>query len=300
MRSISLKEQLNQGNLIQAPGVFNALSALLVESAGFPAVYMSGAGLAYAELGKPDLGLVFPGEVLDQVERIADRVHIPVIVDGDTGFGGVFNVQRLVRALERRGASAVQIEDQTFPKRCGHLEGKEVIPVTEMLARIHAAVDTRHSDDFLIIARTDAIAVEGVPSAIERMAAYAEAGADVLFADAPPDISTLQVIARQMRGHPLMANMVEGGKTPWVGPMQLFEMGYRLVIYPNSITRRLVPAIQEVLVALRSTGSTESLVTDMVSFTELNRLLGRDAMIDQEEHWRRQSLTTAENQKEDH
>ncbi len=283
---MSLRTRLESGSFIQAPGVFDALGALLVAQAGFEAAYVSGAGLAYTQLGRPDLGLVFAEELLSQVERITDRVDIPVIVDADTGFGGVLNVQRLVRALDRRGVSAVQLEDQVFPKRCGHLDGKEVVSPEEMLARLKAALDTRSRDDLLIIARTDAVAVEGVDSAIDRLLAYREAGADILFADAPTDPVMMRKISHAVAPAPAMANMVEGGKTPILTVTELKRMGFRLVIYPNSMTRRMVFAARELLTTLKNEGTTSGLADIMTHFAELNRTLGRDELSALEDRWR--------------
>lgn len=283
---MSLKQRLTQSPIIQAPGVYDALGASLVEQAGFEAAYVSGAGLAYTQLGRPDLGLVFAEEVLSQVERITDRINIPVIVDADTGFGGVLNVQRLVRALDRRGVSAVQIEDQTFPKRCGHLDGKQVVSPDEMLARLKAALDTRSRDDLLVIARTDAVAVEGVDAAIDRLLAYREIGADILFADALTDQGMMRKISQAVAPAPIMANMVEGGKTPILTVTELQRMGFRLVIYPNSLTRRLIFAARELLTTLKNEGTTLGLTEVMVDFSELNRALGRDELSALEDHWR--------------
>lgn len=284
--TLTLKARLSHAGIIQAPGVFDALGALLVEQAGFEAVYVSGAGLAYTQLGRPDLSLVYPGELLAQVERITDRVQIPVIVDADTGFGGVLNIQRIVRAFDRMGVSAIQIEDQVFPKRCGHLDGKEVVSQEEMLARISAAVDTRSRDDLLVIARTDAAAVEGVQSALHRLHAYREAGADILFADAPTDRSTMKDIVQAARPLPAMANMVEGGKTPFLSAGELEAVGFRVVIYPNSITRRIVYATQELLQTLKDQGTTQPLADVMVPFAELNQRLGRAELSAWEERWK--------------
>lgn len=283
--TLTLKTRISRPGIIQAPGVFDALGALLVEQAGFEAVYVSGAGLAYTQLGRPDLGLVYPDELLLQVGRITDRVHIPVIVDADTGFGGVLNIQRIVRALDRFGVSAIQIEDQVFPKRCGHLDGKEVVSSDEMVARIHAAVDTRSRDDLLVIARTDAVAVEGMASAIDRLHTYKEAGADVLFVDAPTDRAMLVDIVEATRPLPAMANMVEGGKTPILSAKELESIGFRLVIYPNSITRRMVQAAQDLLHRLKEQGTTETAGT-MVQFAELNQLLGRAELAAWEDRWK--------------
>ncbi len=284
--TLTLKERLMRPGLIQVPGAFDALGALLVEQAGFEAVYVSGAGLAYTQLGRPDLGLVYPDELLAQVERITDRVRIPVIVDADTGFGGVLNIQRIVRALDRYGVSAIQIEDQVFPKRCGHLDGKEVVPEEEMIARIRAAVDTRSRNDLLVIARTDAVAVQGLQSALNRLQAYREAGADVLFVDAPTDRAMMADIVQAAQPLPAMANMVEGGKTPILSASELEAIGFRLAIYPNSLTRRMVYAGRDLLLHLKEQGTTDTVGDVMVQFAELNQLLGRAELAALEDRWK--------------
>jgi 2-methylisocitrate lyase-like PEP mutase family enzyme len=283
---MTLKERLLQPGIVQAPGVYDALGAILVEKAGFDALYVSGAGISYTQLGRPDLGMVYPSELLDQVARITDRVSVPVIVDGDTGFGGVLNVHRLVSRLERLGASAIQLEDQVFPKKCGHLDGKELVPAEDMVSRIAAAVDSRHSAEFLIIARTDAIAVEGLPSALDRIAAYGQAGADVLFVEAPTDPEMMRSIVERVSPKPAMANMVEGGKTPFLTAQELEKIGYRMVIYPNSITRRVVHAVQGLLHRLRQDGTTSGAGNEMIQFTELNDLLGRKDLEKLETRWK--------------
>jgi 2-methylisocitrate lyase-like PEP mutase family enzyme len=212
---VSLKARLTTpGPAVHAPGAFDALSALLIEQAGFDAVYLSGASIAYTQLGRPDLGLVSFDHVADVVARICERVNIPLIVDADTGFGNALNVARTVKVFERNGARAIQLEDQTFPKRCGHLAGKGVAPLDDMVGKVHAALDARRSDETLIIARTDAIAVEGFEPAMERALAYADAGADVVFVEAPGDLEQMKRIVATLGQTPAMANMVEGGKTP--------------------------------------------------------------------------------------
>lgn len=286
-----LRERLGQPALIQAPGVYDTLGAILVEQAGFEAVYISGAGIAYSQLGQPDLGLVYPDELISQVARITDRVSIPVIVDGDTGFGGLLNVRRLVRALGRLGVQAVQLEDQAFPKRCGHLDGKEVVPEEEMLARLKAALDSRISDNLLVIARTDALAVEGLDRALERALRYRDVGADVIFVEAPPDRQTIATIGRTLGPGPLMANMVEGGKTPMLTAEELSALGFRLVIYPNSLTRRFVYVAQQFLSLIRESGTTIGATDEMVMFSDLNRLLGRSELEAWESRWKDLAVT---------
>ncbi|MCX7151580.1 MAG: isocitrate lyase/PEP mutase family protein, partial [Proteobacteria bacterium] len=215
MTPITLRQRLTQPGLVLAPGVYDALSALLVEQAGFEAAYLSGASIAYTRLGRPDIGLVSASEVANVVENIRERTALPLIVDADTGFGNALNVMRTVKTFERAGASALQLEDQTLPKRCGYLDGKTLVTTDEMTGKIRAALDARANSDTLIIARTDAVAVEGLEAALERAERYLEAGADVLFIEALRDAGQMQQALSRFAGRaPLLANMVEGGKTP--------------------------------------------------------------------------------------
>ena len=225
--------------ILIAPGVYDALTALIAERAGFEALYVSGAGIAYTRLGRPDIGLVGMSEVVQTVALIRDRVGAHLIVDADTGYGNALNVQRTVRLLERAGANAIQIEDQDFPKRCGHLDDKALIPAEEMAGKIKAAVDARASSDTLIIARTDAVAVEGFDRALARSELYREAGADVLFVEAPRQRDELSRITQRLgkgasKSVPLMVNMVEGGKTPMLPAGELESLGFALVIFPGA------------------------------------------------------------------
>lgn len=259
--------------IVVAPGAYDALTARLVERAGFPAVYLSGAGVSYTHLARPDLGLVTMTEMLARATAITAAVGIPVIADGDTGFGNALSVQRTVRAYEAAGLAGIQLEDQTFPKRCGHLEGKEVISVQEMAGKVRAAVDARRDDDFVVIARTDALATHGLSEALERLRRYAEAGADVLFADGPTTLDELRAIPPALP-RPAMANMVEGGRTPALSATALAELGFRLVIFPNSLVRLFARQGAALLEALRLSGSTVGSRDRMLSFEELNLVLG--------------------------
>lgn len=268
-----LRTLLATKEIVVAPGVNDALTARLVEIAGFPAVYLSGAGVSYTHLARPDLGLVTMDEMLARARAITDSVGIPVIADGDTGFGNALNVQRTVRAYEAAGLAAIQLEDQTFPKRCGHLEGKEVVSATEMEGKIRAAVDARRDDSFVVIARTDAIATNGLDEALERLGRYAEAGADVLFADGPTTIEELRAIPPALP-RPAMTNMVEGGRTPQLPAGELAAFGYRLVIFPNSLVRLFARQGADLLNELRDSGTTTAAGDRMLSFEELNMLLG--------------------------
>jgi len=260
---------------VVAPGAFNALFARLIEEAGFDAVYLSGAGVANALLGQPDLGLVTMSEMVMVAERICEVVDVPVIADGDTGYGGVHNVARTVAAYERAGVAAIQIEDQQFPKRCGHFEGKEVVSANEMVERVVAARRARSGDDgIVIIARTDAAAVEGIDSAIARARTYGEAGADVLFVEAPSSGDELAMVAGELGDWPLVANMVEFGKTPLLSAEELGDLGFSLILFPGSVTRTVTLAARETLDELRSTGTTMGRLDAMATFDEVNRVVG--------------------------
>lgn len=277
---ISLKTRLAQDRALLAPGAFDALSALLIEQAGMEAVYVSGASLAYTQLGRPDIGLLSLDHIADAVARMADRVSLPLIVDADTGFGNALNAARTVRVLERAGANAIQIEDQDFPKRCGHLDGKSLIPAAEMVGKLRAALDARRSEDTLIVARTDAIGVEGVERALERAHLYAETGVDVLFVEAPGDETGMRRVVAEL-GHkiPLLANMVEGGKTPLMSLDQLSEIGFRLVILPGAMVRMLIPAVEDFLASIRQNGGTRAFSGRMTDLKGVNARVGLTEML---------------------
>src|SRR5262245_39639651 len=229
-----LRELLSSPNVIQAPGAYDCLSARLIEAAGFPMVYMTGFGTSAAYLGRPDVGLLGMSEMVDNARRIADAVTVPVIADADTGYGNAINVIRTVQAYERAGVAGIHIEDQTAPKKCGHLEGKQLIPAAEMAQKLRAAVDARTSPDFVIIARTDARTVDGLDAALERALIYRDAGADILFVEAPESEREIETIAQELSGTPLLFNWAEGGKTPPVSLETLRQLGFRIVIFPIS------------------------------------------------------------------
>ena len=276
-RTKHLGSLLSRPEIVVAPGVYDALGALLVAEAGFETAYLSGASIAYARFGKPDLGLLSLDDVAATLAAISGRVNLPIIVDADTGFGNALNVIQTVKRLEREGAAAIQLEDQTFPKRCGHLGGKSVIATGEMTGKIRAAVDARQNPDTLIIARTDAVAVEGIDAALDRAERYAEAGADMLFVEAPGSKSDLQRIVDRFAGRPaVMANMVEGGMTPALTAADLGAMGVSLVIFPGGLARATVFMVREYLASLRQNGSTDPYRARMVDFYGLNDLLGTD------------------------
>ncbi len=281
MTDINLRTRLTHAPILVAPGVYDPLTALIAERAGFEALYVSGAAIAYTRLGRPDIGLVSMSEVVEIVALIRDRVQVHLVVDADTGYGNALNVGRTVRLLERAGANAIQLEDQDFPKRCGHLDDKVLIPAAEMAGKVKAAIDARASDKTLIIARTDAVAVEGFDRAVERAALYREAGADMLFIEAPRKRDELSRIGASMgKATPLMANMVEGGKTPLMAASELQELGFAFVIFPGAIVRALAKAAEDFYGSLKAHGSTEPFRTRMFDFDALNRLIGTPEMLE--------------------
>jgi len=280
MTPITLRQRLTQPGLILAPGVYDALSALLVEQAGFEAAYLSGASIAYTRLGRPDIGLVSASEVANVVENIRERTALPLIVDADTGFGNALNVMRTVKTFERAGASALQLEDQTLPKRCGHFDGKTLVTTDEMTGKIRAALDARASRDTLIIARTDAVAVEGLEAALERAERYLEAGADVLFIEALRDAGQMQQALKRFAGRaPLLANMVEGGKTPILSASELERLGYRIAIFPGGTVRALASALKDYFSSLKAHGTTTPYRERMLDFDQLNEVIGTPQML---------------------
>ncbi len=256
-----------RGNPLLLPGVPNALTARVIESVGFEAVYVSGAGMTNAYLGAPDVGLLTLSELTAQVAAIRDAIGLPIVVDADTGFGNALNVQRTVRALERAGANAIQIEDQVAPKRCGHFDGTSVIDIAEMVGKVHAAVDARSDADLLIIARTDARAELGIDESCDRVRRYLEAGADVAFVEAPRTLSEVAAIPRNVPGCHLI-NMVEGGLTPILPLHDLSELGYAIILYANTIMRAAIPAMQKAAAALHKEGSSLSLIDDIASWED--------------------------------
>jgi len=276
----SLHARLARKPVVVAPGVYDAFTALVAAQAGFATLYVSGAAIAYTRLGRPDIGLVSMSEVAQTVAMIRDRVASHLIVDADTGYGNALNVARTVREFERVGANAIQIEDQDFPKRCGHLDGKALIPAAEMCGKLRAALDARRARDTLIIARTDAIAVEGFDRAIERAVMYGESGADMLFVEAPKTRDDLARMAGALSGSaPLMANMVEGGKTPPLSAAELEAIGFALVIFPGGIVRAFGHLASEYYASLAKHGSSEPFRSRMLDFAGLNDLIGTPELL---------------------
>jgi 2-methylisocitrate lyase-like PEP mutase family enzyme len=275
-----LRHYLGRATTLQVPGVYDGLSALLVEQAGFECAFLSGACLSFARFGRPDMGLVTAGEVAETVAVLRDRIALPLIVDIDTGFGNALNVQRTVRDFERAGASALQMEDQVAPKRCGHMAGKAVVTAREMVGKIRAALDARVDADTVIIARTDALGVNGFEDALERAERYLEAGADALFIEAPATIEQMHEIGRRFAARvPLVHNLVEGGNSPLQSAAQLESLAYRVALYPAALLHGFTPRAQQLLEVIRRTGSTESVRDTLYELNDMNRLLGAPELL---------------------
>jgi 2-methylisocitrate lyase-like PEP mutase family enzyme len=273
-----LRELLARRNLLIAPGAFDGLSARLVEQAGFEAVYLSGGAVARSA-ALPDLGLMTMSEVIERARQVVAAVKIPVVADADTGYGNALSVVRTVREFERAGVAAIHIEDQVTPKRCGHLDGKALVSAAEMAGKLRAALDARHQA--LIMARSDAIAVEGLEAALERGERYLEAGIDVLFIEAPQSEAQMKAVtARFAKRVPLLANMVEGGKTPILDAKSLAELGYRIAIFPGGLARFLARSAQDYFAALKRDGTTAALRERMLDFDGLNRIIGTPQMLE--------------------
>jgi 2-methylisocitrate lyase-like PEP mutase family enzyme len=275
----NLRTRLARKPIVVAPGVYDALSAHLAEQAGFSTLYVSGAGIAYTRLARPDIGLVAMSEVADTIAMIRDRVSANLVVDADNGYGNALNVSRTIRLFERAGANAIQLEDQALPKRCGHLDNKILIPADEMVGKVKAALDARHSRETLVVARTDAIAVEGFEQAIARAVSYREAGADVLFVEAPKTRAELERIPPAIKDVPLMANMVEGGKTPSLAAAELEAIGFSLVIFPGGIVRAVARVTSEFYASLAEHGTSEPFRDRMYDFVTLNNVIGTPQLI---------------------
>jgi 2-methylisocitrate lyase-like PEP mutase family enzyme len=281
----ALKAKLVERRALLVPGVPNALTALIAADLGYEAVYVTGAGVTNMNLGMPDLGLITLSELAAPVRAIREMIDLPIIVDADTGFGNAVNVHRTVKTLEHAGASAIQLEDQVFPKKCGHFAGKDVIPLEEMLPKIRAAVDARSDPDFLIIARTDARAVVGIDAAIERAAAFVEAGADVTFVEAPESVEEMRAIPQRLKV-PQLANLVVGGKTPVLPQAELKAMGFAVALYANVALQSAVKAMQTVLGALLRDGDLGAVHQQVATFTERQRLVQKPFFDALEEKYR--------------
>lgn len=273
---MSLRARLTRGDILVAPGAYDALTARLLEQAGFEAVYRGGYAASAAAFALPDLGITTLTDMVDHLRRMTSAISVPVIADADTGYGEVPQVIHTVRELEAAGAAAIQFEDQVFPKRCGHMEGKKVIPAEEMVVKLRAALDARRDPETVIIARSDATAVTGLDDAIRRSRLYAEAGADVIFIDAPTSEADLVAIAEGGIDAVLMVNVSEHGKTPDLGAQRFQELGFGLVIYPSSTLFAAAQSTKDLAAALMVEGSTQSVVPRMMPFDEINGILGKD------------------------
>ncbi len=277
-----LQQALAKPAVLKAPGVFDGLSARLVEQAGFELGFVSGAGLAFSRFGIPDLGLISMSEVAQCIALMREISELPLVVDIDTGFGNALNVQRTVRVFERAGASAMQMEDQVMPKRCGHMKGKNVVSCAEMVGKIHAFVDSRSSEQTLLVARTDALGVTGFDDAMERARRYLDAGADLLFIEAPKSLEQMQLIAREFGSKvPLVHNLVEGGASPVASAAQLAELGYRLALYPVALLHVFVPTAQALLQHIKQHGETRQFSQPLLDLNQINQLLDADQLLEQ-------------------
>jgi carboxyvinyl-carboxyphosphonate phosphorylmutase len=273
--SAELRALLAEPAPLIAPGAYDALSARLVEQAGFAAVYMTGFGTSASQIGRPDVGLLSGSEMVDQARRLVDAVDRPVIADADTGYGNAINVIRTVRAYEQAGVAAMQLEDQVMPKKCGHMSGKAVLPVSEMVGKIRAAVEARRDPDLVLIARTDAAAVHGLDDAIARARAFADAGADVLFVEAPTSEDDISRVAEELRDvAPLVFNWAEGGRTPPISLERITELGFSLVLYPIATLLAATSAVRQVLQTIRADGTPIAAMDSLPTFGEFTDLIG--------------------------
>ena len=282
-----LRNRIEQGEFICAPGVFDLISARIADRLEFPALYMTGYGVVASSLGLPDAGLAGYSDMVERVDRIASATSTPVIADGDTGYGGLLNVDHTVRGYERAGACAIQLEDQASPKKCGHTPDRKVIPVEDMVSKIKVALTARESEDFLVIARTDSRTGLGIEEAIRRGQAFADAGADIIFVESPESVEEMAEIGRRIE-KPLLANIVVGGSTPLLSIDELSDMGYQLAIFPGSAVLAMGAAVESVYKHIKSTGSTADLETPLYDFQAFNQLMGFDKVWKFEETWHSQ------------
>ncbi len=270
----TLAQRLKEPRLLVAPGVFDMISLRIADRMGFEALYMTGYGTVASHLGLPDAGLATYTEMVDRVTSMAQMAATPLVCDADTGYGGLLNVRHTVRGYERAGAAAIQIEDQEFPKKCGHTPGRRVIPLDDMVRKIKVAVESRASKDFLVIARTDARTAHGLDEALRRGEAYAKAGADVLFIESPESVEEMARITKTFAGVPLLANMVEKGRTPLVAPDELQRLGYRIAIYPGTGFLAAGAALDHAYRTIRDTGTSQSIASTLYDFNAFNKLMG--------------------------
>jgi 2-methylisocitrate lyase-like PEP mutase family enzyme len=276
--SASMRDLLARDGCLTLPGVFDGISARMAGSLGFEALYMTGYGVVASALGVADAGVATYTEMLDRVRMIAGAVNVPFIADGDTGYGGLLNVDRTVRGYAAAGAAGIQIEDQEFPKKCGHTEFRRVIPADDAVDKIRVAADARPSKDFLIVARTDARYAEGMDAALRRAERFLEAGADILFVESPESLEELRRVAETFRGATLLANMVEGGRTPFLSAGELAGMGFKVALYPGTGFLSAAKALQLAYTHLRDTGISSNAAAPMLPFSEMNTLMGFPAV----------------------
>jgi len=280
-----LRKLMSGPGCLVAPGVADGLAARLVKLAGFEAAYMTGFGTSITRLGMPDVGLLTATEMIDNASRIVDACELPVVADADTGYGNPINTRRTIRDYEKAGVAGVHIEDQGWPKRCGHLAGKRVIPTAEMVAKIKAACDARRDQDFVIITRTDAIAIEGIDAALDRGERYREAGADVLFIEAPVGRAEVDRVSKHFKGVPLLYNMASSGKTPDLPADELGKLGFRIAIYPNWVILAAIPAMQNMLAELKRTGSVAHMRDKVATFKQFTEIAGLPDIMELEERY---------------
>ena len=283
-KTTALTDRLRNGDFMTAPGVFDLISARIADQVEFPAIYMTGYGVVASSLGLPDAGLASYTEMVDRVEKIAFATATPLIADGDTGYGGLLNVDHTVRGYERAGACGIQLEDQEYPKKCGHTPRRRVIALEDMLAKIRVATSARESDDFIIIARTDARSEHGIDDAIRRGQAFADAGADVVFVEAPESIDEMEKICRAI-DKPLLANMVDGGRTPVLSADELRQIGYQIAIFPGTGFLAMGAAVESAYRHLKTTGSSSGLTTPLHDFDDFSRLMGFTRIWEFEKKW---------------
>lgn len=276
-QAAKMRELLKTKKMVVAPGAHDAMTAKIIGRLGFDAVYMTGYGQSASHLGQPDVGLMTMSEMVARAANIVEAAGVPVIADADTGFGNAVNVMRTVREYEKAGVAVIQLEDQVMPKKCGHMIGREIIPMDEMVGKIKAAVDTRINPDFMIMARTDARTIMGIEEAIKRGQAYKEAGADIVFIESPESVEEMKMITTQIDGYTL-ANMVEGGRTPLLKNQELEAIGYNLTIYPTASIYVATKAMVDLWTALKNDDTTANVMDTMVTFAEFNDLIGLDAI----------------------
>ena len=274
MGKITIRELINRKEILVLPGIYDALTAKIAQKAGFEALLMGGYSVSAIRLGQPDVGYLTMSEMVSQIKMISDAATIPLIADGDTGYGNPLNVIRTVRDYEGAGSAGIILEDQQWPKRCGHMEGKQVISLEEHVKKIEAALESRSNKDFIIIARTDSLAVFGMEEAVKRGKAYRDAGADVVFIEAPKSIQELTIIRKTIKDVPLVANMIEGGKTPYLSAQTLEEIGYEIMFCGLTAVLVIAKALMDAMTHLKREGSTEGLLNQMYTFQEFNELIG--------------------------